>query len=229
MVAAVRLNPKILPALLVLGLLALGIPQTGDSILWLMAGDTPDQPGAPSPDSIAATTRSVALLERADDWFDDPKARIRAGILRLRIATTNPDGTAAISKPDLDLALNDLRDGLKRAPANAIGWAALAQASLAAGDQPAAQAALLTSFLLDEHNPDISLWRCSLGLALWGYLDQDGRRIWNEQVNLAWSKQSTDVVALAHQNPIYPLLIRLALLSDSARLSDFDNLYKANP
>jgi hypothetical protein len=229
MAVAVRLNPKVLPAALALGLLALGIPQTGDSILWQLTGDTPDQPGAASPGSVAEATHNAVLLERADDWFDDPRARIRAGILRLRIATTNSDGTvaAAVSAPELGHAQDDLRDGLKSAPANAMGWTALAQASLAAGDRPGAQAALLTSLLLDEHNPEISLWRCALGLTLWSYLDQDGRRMWNEQVNMAWRRQSMDVVALARQNPVFALLIRLALVSDSSRLRDFDSLYNA--
>lgn len=223
---AVRLSPKILPAVIALGLLALGIPQTGDSVLWLMTGDTPGQPGAASPSSGAEAARNAALLERADDWFGDPTARIRAGILRLRMATTNSDGTAAVSVPELDHALNDLTDGLTRAPANAIGWAALAQASLAAGNRPQARAALATSLLLDDNDPELSLWRCELGLALWNILNDDERRMWNDQVNLAWRKHSHDVVALAHQNGrISALLIRLALLSDRTRLSEFDRMY----
>jgi len=223
---AVRLNPRILPAALALGLLALGIPQTGDSILWLMTGDTSDQPGTASPSSVAEAARNAALLERADNWFGDPKARIRAGILRLRLATENSDGTTAVSAPELDRALNDLTDGLKRAPANAIGWAALAQASLAAGDRPRARAALSTSLLLDNYDPELSLWRCSLGLALWSYLNDDERRMWNDQVDMAWRRRPRDVVALAHQNGgIYALLIRLSLLSDSTRLSAFDRMY----
>ena len=92
MAVAVRLNPKILPAALALGLLALGIPQTGDSIFWLMTGNTPEQPGAESPSSADEAARNAALLERADDWFGDPRARIRAGILRMRIATADVDG-----------------------------------------------------------------------------------------------------------------------------------------
>lgn len=221
-----RLNSKILPAILALGLLALGIPQTGGSILWLMTGDTPDQLGAASPDSVAKAARNAALLERADTWFGDPKARIRAGILLLRIATTNPDGTANISKPELDRALNDLRNGLARAPANALGWTALAQASLAAGDRPGARSALTTSLLIDDYDPDLSLWRCTLGLALWSDFNEDDRRMWNDQVNMAWHKHPEDVVALAHQNYGYVLLIRSSMLSDRTQLSEFDNYFK---
>jgi hypothetical protein len=228
MVVAVRLNPKILPAALVLGLLALGIPQTGDSILWVMTGDAPDQPAMANPSSVDEAARNAALLERADNWFGDPKALIRAGILRMRIATTSPDATTpTVSTPELDHAINDLTDGLARAPANAIGWAALAQASIAAGDRPRARTELSTSLVLDEYDPELSLWRTALGLYLWGDFNDDERRMWNDQVNMAWSKNSGDVIALAHQNPIYGLLLRLPMLSDSKRLSEFDHMLKA--
>jgi hypothetical protein len=228
MAVVVRLNPKILPAALALGLLALGIPQTGDSVLWLMAGDTPDQPGAASPGSVDATSRNAALLERADDWFGDPRARIRAGILRMRLATTGtgPDGKPAVSTPELEHAIADLTDGLMRAPANAIGWAALAQASLANGDRPRARVALSTSLLIDNNDPDLSLWRCELGLALWSYFNNDERRMWNNQVILAMRNQPGDLVDLAHQNGgVNALLIRLALLSDQTHLDEYDHIY----
>jgi hypothetical protein len=229
MAVAVRLNPKILPAALALGLLALGIPQTGDSILWLMTGDTPDQLGAASPHSVTEAERDAALLERANDWFGDSKALIRAGILLMRIATTNPDGTpaASVSKPELDRALDDLTNGLARAPANSIGWTALAQTSLSAGDNQRARTALTTSLLLDDYDPELSLWRCTLGLQLWGSLDENERRMWNDQVNLAWRHNPQDVIALARANGgVNALLIRLPLLSDSTRLSDFDRMLK---
>ena len=226
MVVAVRLNPKTLPAALVLGLLALGIPQTGDSILWVMTGDTPDQPGMASPSSVDAAARNAALLERADNWFGDPKALIRAGILRTRIATTSPDGTTpTVSTPELDRAISDLTDGLTRAPANAIGWAALAEASLDAGDRTRARMELSTSLLLDEYDPELSLWRTALGLSLWNDLNIDERRMWNDQVTMAWRKNREDLIALAHQNSIYALLIRIPLLSDRTQLSEFDRMF----
>jgi hypothetical protein len=228
MAVAVRLNPKILPAALALGLLALGIPQTGDSIFWLMTGDTPEQPGAASPCSVDEAARNAALLERADDLFGDPRARIRAGILRMRIATTStgPDGKPAVSKPELDHALGDLTDGLTRAPANAIGWTALAEASLAANDLPRARTALATSLLIDNNDPDLSLWRCQVGLALWSYFSNDERRMWNNQVVLTWRSHPGDLVDLAHQNGgINALLIRMSLLSDREKLNEFDQVY----
>jgi len=228
MAVAVRLNPKILPAALALGLLALGIPQTGDSILWLMTGDTPEQLGAANPDSVDAAARNVTLLERADSWFGDPRALIRAGILRMRLATTGtgPDGKPAVAKPELDHAIADLTDGLMRAPANAIGWTALAEANIATDDRPRARNALSTSLLIDNNDPDLSLWRCEIGLALWSYFNNDERRMWNNQVILAWRNNPGDLVDLAHQDGgVNALLIRLALLSDRTRLDEFDKVY----
>jgi len=219
---AVRLSPKLLPALLVLGLVALGIPQTADSVLWWLTGDSPDQLGAASPATAASARHNAQLLERAYDWFGDGRAEGRAGILRLRLATERPAG---IDKAELDNALNDLTTGLKHAPANAIGWAALAQAQLAADDSAKAHAALTTSLLLDEHDPQLALWRCALGLALWDKLSQDDRRLWNAQVAMAWDRDPQGLVALArHNGGVYTLPIRLSFLPDQSRLREFDRL-----
>lgn len=197
--------------------------------MWLMTGDTPDQPGAKSPSSAVEAARNAALLERADDWFGDSKALIRAGILRLRLATSNSDNRKEIvDAPELERALNDLTNGLKRAPASAIGWAALAQARLAAGDNPAARAALSTSLLLDDHSQELSSWRCELGLDLWNFLDQDDRRMWNDQVTMVWNEHPDDLVSLARQNDgSYAVAIRLALLMNPAQLSEFDRRFNA--
>ena len=81
--------------------------------------------------------------------------------------------------------------------------------------------------LLDNYDPELSLWRCALGISLWSNLDTDERRMWNDQVNMAWRRQPRDLVALARANGgVNTLLIRLALLSDSTQLSEFDQLLK---
>lgn len=226
---AITLNPKLLPAALALGLLALGIPQTGDSILWVLTGDSPDQIGADSPISAAKATRNAMLLESTDDWFGDPKARIRAGILRLRLATKSAGGAAnAINRSDLERALGDLKNGLGRAPANSIGWTALSQAHLAAGEPTLAHASLTASLLLDDHNPQLSLWRCALGLELWSYLNDDDRRMWIDQVDMAWHENPQALVTLGHQyHGKYLQAIRLALLPNRPQLEEFDRLFDA--
>ncbi len=180
---SIPLKSKALPVALALLLLALGIPQTVDSVLWLMTGDAPDRLGKESPASPDEAAANAALLEKADAWIGDPKARIRAGILRYRLAIGSGD---AIDQDQLKRALNDLTDGLARSPANAYAWAALSQTLIVSGDRLKAKRALATSMLIDNADPEISLWRCDLGLLLWDVLDEDDRRMWNGQVRLAW-------------------------------------------
>jgi hypothetical protein len=210
----------------VLLLLALGIPQTVDSVLWYMAGSSPDQLGNESPVEPDKLASNAALLESADAWTGDPKARIRAGILRLRLATASNDQT---DKDQLQRAIDDLTGGLLRSPANAYGWAALAQAQIAAGDPVKAEKALATSILIDDFDPEMSLWRCQLGLLLWNNLDDDDRRLWNDQVRFAWDMKTLGLVALARQNAgAYEIPIRLALMSDPNRYRAFEKYFTEN-
>jgi hypothetical protein len=210
---------KILPATLALLLLALCIPQTVDSTLWLMTSDTSDQLGKESPALPEEAESNAALLENADTWTDDPKARIRAGILRLRLATASSD---RIDKIQLQIAIDDLTDGLARSPANAYAWATLAQAQIASGESAKAKRALATSILIDDFDPNMSLWRCELGLLLWGSFDNDDRRLWNDQVRLAWNTQPEGLVKLARQDDgAYAMPIRLALITDPAGYQAF--------
>jgi hypothetical protein len=219
----IPLKSKALPAALACLLLALGIPQTVDSVLWVMTGDSSDQMGAESPASPDQALSNAALLERADTWTGDPKALIRAGILRLRAATTSP-GT--IDKDQLTQAINDLTNGLARSPANAYAWTALSQAQIAAGEGIKAKKALTTSMLIDNHDLTIGLWRCILGLQLWNELDTDDRRMWNEQVHIVWDSQPDDLVGLARANGgAYLIPISLALISDPTSFQAFQKLF----
>jgi hypothetical protein len=219
----IPLKSKALPAALAFLLLALGIPQTVDSVLWLMTGDTSDQLGKESPASPYQALSNAALLEKADTWIGDPKARIRAGILRLRLATSSGD---PIDKDQLQRALDDLTDGLSRSPANAYAWAALSQAQMSYGERTKAKKALSTSMLLDDFNPEMSLWRCELGLLLWDMLDGDDRRLWNDQVRLAWDTQPEGLIAIARQDSgAYAIPIRFALISDPVRYQAFQKVF----
>jgi hypothetical protein len=167
----IRRKTTIIPAVLALLLLALGLPQTIDSVLWLVTGDSPDELAKESPASPGLATKNAALLERAGAWFGDPKARIRAGVLRLRLI--GAPGSTQIDQTELARAIDDVVAGLAQAPADAFAWAALAQAEIAAGNRSGAKRAFITSLLVADHDPDLSLWRCELGLRLWPLLDDD--------------------------------------------------------
>jgi len=226
----IPLKSKALSAVLAFLLLALGIPQTIDSVLWSMTGDTPDQLGKESPASPVEAASNATLLEKADVWTGDPKARIRAGILRLRLATGSGD---QLDKDQLQHAVDDLTDGLARWPGDGFVWAVLAQARLATSNIVGAHQALTTSFLTDPNDEFLSVWRCELGLQLWTTLDANDRRLWNKQVIMAWDYHTRDLIELAwRNNSAYANPIRLALLSDPARFARFERALtekRANP
>jgi hypothetical protein len=203
--------------------MVLGVPQTIDSVLWVMTGASSDQLGTESPSTMEQALSNAVWLERADAWTGDPKARIRSGILRLRLADASG---GQIDQDQLQLAIDDLRDGLARSPANSYGWAALAQAELANDDSKQARKTLVTSMLIDDFDPELSLWRCELGLLLWNTLDGDDRRLWNDQVRLAWDNQPDGLVALARQGSgVFSVPIQFALISDPARFQAFEKIF----
>jgi hypothetical protein len=219
----IPLKSKALPAALALLLLALGFPQMIDSIMWLRTGDASKQLETLSPESPEQLAANANLLEGADAWTGDPKARIRAGILRMHLAITSDN---QIDKDQLQSAIDDFTDGLSRAPANAYGWAALSQALIDAGDPIKAKKALTTSILIDDFDPQMNLWRCELGLLLWNNLDSDDRRLWNDQVRFAWDTQAQGLVTLARKNSdTYAVPIKLALISDPDRYQAFEKAF----
>jgi hypothetical protein len=220
---SIPLKSKALPAALAVLMLALGIPQGIDSVLWFLTGDTPNHQGKESPASPAEALSNAALLEKADAWVGDPKARLRAGILRQRLASRSSD---QIDKNQLQRAINDLTDGLARSPANAYAWAALSRAQMESGERIKAKKAFATSMLIDDFDPEMSLWRCELGLLLWDVLDEDDRRLWNDQVRLAWDNQPKGLIALARQDlGAFATPIRVALLTDPARYQAFQKAF----
>ena len=143
----ILLKSKAFPAALLSLLLILGIPQTVDSVLWLLTGDTSNQLGKESPSSPDQALSNAVWLEKTDAWTGDPKARIRAGILRLRLATGSSD---KIDNDQLQYAIADLTDGLARSPANAYAWAALSRAQMESGERIKAKKAFATSMLIDD-------------------------------------------------------------------------------
>lgn len=214
-----------MPIILALLLLGFGIPQAADSVVWLLTGDPLDQPDAASPHSDAQTLANAVLLEGIDAWVQDPRARIRAGILRLRLAATRAAGGDQAA--ERDRAIADLISGLARSPASSVGWASLAEAQIAAGNPAKAKAALITSLLIDDHNPQLSLWRSTLGLPLWATFDANERRLWSDQVREAWRTNRAGLIALARQDGgTYAPRIRYALTSDAELLAAFDEVIK---
>jgi hypothetical protein len=211
---------------LAIALLALGVPQTLDSVLRLYSGLPEVFAGTadihPGPEAAATET----LLKDADDWTGDPSARIGAGILERRLAFRG-NGQAAVA--DLTLARQDIENGLARAPANALAWAELAAAELGLDDPVQAKAAWRTSILLASYEPSLNLWRAQIGFQLWLGLVADDRELLNEQIDFSWDQNSRQLVGMAKNDPVLAQIIRGALAQDPERLSAYDRAIAKRP
>jgi hypothetical protein len=191
-------------------LLALGGQQIGDVALRAYAESGFDLQQAVTPQDLEPTQSRVKLLERTDDWFGDPQARIDAGVYEFRIAFGS-DSERKLDPTRLKNAIDDLSDGLRRAPANPLAWASLGEARFAAGDKGGALSALNASLLLGPYERELVLYRSDLGLKLWPDLDANLRRAVALQVRLAWDSQPYALVALAKSTGrTVPVMIALA-------------------
>ena len=197
------------------GLLALALPQSIDASMRLYA----EAQVAPSDVSSAPpAAAAIALLDTADRWFDDPEARIDAGIAAFRRAYRSAD------EPDragMREAARDFTSGLSRRPGDRWAWMYLAHADLAAGNAGAARDAFRTAILVAPYDPDLSLWRTELGLYLWPELGADDRRLVAEQMETAWAEKPQNVLALAN-TPLAVAILREGLVSSPTALDAFD-------
>lgn len=217
-----QLKHKALSIAFALAILALAIPQSIDSVLWIFSGQSRDQLAAANPPTAKASSAAIGWLEVAGNWLYDPPARIRAGIMRLRLAAT--PNAADYNQPEmLQNSISDLTAGLQQMPGNALGWASLADAQIIADNDLKARNALRASMLFGNFDPDLSLWRSTLGIRLWSQLDTDDREMWSEQVRIAWDSQPNGLLAFARAaNGPTLILIRNALSVRPVRLDDFD-------
>lgn len=210
---------KLLAAGLGLALLGLGAQQTCDAALRAYAEAGVDPQRVLTQQDVETLRSRGSLLDFTDAWFGDPEARIRAGFFELRAAR----GTAADPRLDaagLHKAIDDLTEGLRRAPADMWGWANLGEARLAAGDKGGAAAALTVSLLLGPYEQGIALYRCGLGLQLWPDLDANGRRTVAQQLRLGFQREPEALVTLAKSSG-RSLPVMIALAQDAPRLTQF--------
>jgi len=202
-------------------LIGLGLQQTAESILALYANSDVD---ANQPERLTASAASKTgyhLLIESDRWFADAHARIKAGIIALRLAL-EANSSELPDRSILQAGIDDLEAGLSRAPADSAAWMELAQARLALNNGRGAMAALRTSLLFGPYDPNLSLWRCALGLQLWLLFDERDRQMWDDQVKLAWDTNPAGVIALSRSGEFMDRMIRDALANSPQRLDAFE-------
>jgi hypothetical protein len=142
--------------------------------------------------------RLLRSRERALGSAEIPSWRIETGVARLMqaLVAAARDGSDP-SGPMLDEAREQLRAGLARGPADAMGWFWLAVLEEQRGDQQASGLALKLSLLTAPVRPEITFPRCLLGLLAWSSLDDGTRSLVARELVRALERTPEDLLAAA--------------------------------
>ena len=196
-----RLYPALLLALAGgLILLVLAVPRTIVSVVTL--------PGLPVLNAIQNDAEFSVPdlevlsrgLERASAWIDSGRIETDHGLAQLRLARITGFRTDE-GRRLLNQAEELLRHGLARAPANPFAWARLAFVRLAKdGPSKAVADTLVMSMKTGADDPRLRFSRLPLCLMVWEWFDEDGRRMAEEQIRLAWKASHPTTAEIARRH-----------------------------
>ncbi|MEK0082173.1 hypothetical protein [Benzoatithermus flavus] len=171
-----RLSPgnllaPLLGGCLAAALLALAVPRLmattallkGDAALELLqSGQEP---------TLEGIERLLRSRQEALAWVPDARSHFDLAGAFLALSEANVRGS--VTPEELRaLAERHLRAGLSLAPADARAWQLLATAKLLQNDPDEAARALVLSFKANPHAPYLGNARTTLGMLLWGRLDE---------------------------------------------------------
>jgi tetratricopeptide (TPR) repeat protein len=163
---------------------------------------------------------ALSRLESAE--ASSPAAHLDVALLLL----ARPDALGAAGANPAERAAEELRRYLAEVPGDAQGWTALAGAELQRGRRDSALAALKMSMLIAPYASGLALWRCGLGLDLYGALDEDGRRLLERQFSIAAENRPELLVRLVRQRKAL-LLARVLLVQDPGAMAKFEAQWSA--
>lgn len=195
--------------------------QGGASILRLYGHADRDGLTMDAPQLLTA----ISSLQRSDDWFWDPNARTRAGLLEFQLSLNSRSGTLP-NAGNLDNAIEDILSGLVRAPADAWAWTMLARAELIAGNFSMGVRVFREALLAALYEPSLTVWRSQLGVALWPMLSNEDRNLVASQIRMAWTRHPQDVLALAKASADNIARISSALDQDFRQRVAFEEALK---
>lgn len=219
-----ELRRKALIAVLGISLLALALPRAV-RFFWQLQIQANVETEYPTPtETREKQSHGAQSLRQIDLIFNDPQARIRSGMLELKLALSTQNQSSQIAHEHLALAIEDLSDGLSRSPANAQAWLELAHAKLASGDAPGALTALNASIEVGRYDPALCLRRTEIGLRLWLILTDQDRTVIGEQIQFAWNREPEELAKLAARDDWIANILRSALTENASALNIFDKM-----
>lgn len=141
--------------------------------------------------------RLIVSRQRGLLWSESGRARVELASAQIRLAEREVGGGARYHVL-MQQAMQDLRDGLARAPANPYAWTWLAYAGLAEGE-PARRIVPMLTMAIETApvQPNLTFSRLRLCLIEWPYFAPATVAVLREQVALAWREDADELVRLA--------------------------------
>lgn len=164
-------------------------------------------------------------LQQGRRWLGDGRLRTDLGLAYLLLAEKLPRNSPEAADA-LRLAIEALRDGLGRAPANPYAWARLAYAeALAEGWTPRAVAALRLALITAPYEPRLLWSRLRMTFLAWPEMGSEDREMIFQQIRLAWRADPQELTRLAVELKQVNL-VRAALLRTPEEVAAFEALLK---
>lgn len=186
-------------ALIAIFLLALAIPRTVGVIILARSEATMQKLQSGQPVQFAELTEMARTQEAALFWLGDGRLRTDLGLTYLliteRLRRDDPNYEASLQR-----AVDALRTGLARAPANAYAWARLAYAeALARGWSPLAVASLRLALITAPYEPQLLWSRLRMAFLAWPEMTGDDQEVVYQQIRYAWQTNPPELARLASE------------------------------
>ena len=173
--------------------------------------------------------RMLADAQRSGQlWLADGRLRTDLGLAYLLLAEKLPRGDTNAGAY-LQQAIEALKAGLARAPANPYAWARLAYAeALAQGWSPLAVASLRLAVITAPYEPRLLWSRLRMMFLAWREMSSEDREMVLQQVRYAWKADPAELTQLTVELQQVDI-VRNALLPTPDDALAFEELLKRKP
>lgn len=167
-------------------------------------------------------------LERGRFWLNDGRLRTDLGLAYLLVSEQmqRGDSNAGVY---LQRAIDELKAGLARAPANPYAWARLAYAeALSRGWSPLAVSSLRHALITAPHEPRLLWPRLRMAFLALPHMSSEDRVIVLRQVRVAWNADRAELTRLAIELDQVSV-VRDALMQMPEDAGAFEEMVKRRP
>lgn len=212
-------------ALTALVLLTIALPRTIGVILSARSEPVLRKLQDQQPVRIDELKTLADAQETGQFWLADGRLRTDLGLAYLLLAEKLPRGDVNAGAY-LQRAIELLKAGLARAPANPYAWARLAYAeALAHGWSPLAMSSLRLSLITAPYEPRLLWSRLRMTFLAWRDMSSEDRELVSQQIRFAWKADPLELTRLAAELRQVNL-VRATLLQMPDDASAFEELLK---